>query len=269
MITYYIHYTPLNDRLRLNLPLLLEAGISPQVVSQYSAHSGYFASTSSQLHDTARLKLVIANQVDIISSHLISNLDQLSPSSSHHHLQLKRSLLASVLNPSLSTIEHSCQHLYCFAENSQSSKTSFILVLEDDAFPAMSGAIDYLEKLLSEHPFDCNYPFFIDLGNGLGLTPSVSPPILTNELQRVENGRTRCSFAYAISTAACRQIDTLARDPNFYPYLPSDWYISLLLTYLQIPTFWALSPLFLQGSENGLVNSNQHHRLTSKRLPHH
>lgn len=269
MQVYYIHFTSLHDRLRTCLPLLLESGISPQIVSQFSAHPYFLSSTYSQLFDTTELKLAIANQVNIIFPHLISNCVQLSPSLSLDSLQLKRSLLESVLNPSKSTIEHSCQHLFCLDDHSDHDQSSFILVLEDDAVPAIPAVLDHLKRVLSENPFNYESPFFIDLGNGLGLTPISHTSDMTYEVHRVENGRTRCSFAYVISYPACRLLLSLARESAFYPYLPSDWYLSVLLTYLEIPTYWIACPLFVQGSETGIANSNKKNRLASSSLlPH-
>lgn len=266
---YYIHYTPLNDRLKDNLPILLEAGISPKIVSQHSADAFFLERARSRLQASAQLKLVIADQVDTIYSHLKANYYQLSPSSSLDDLQLNRLLLASVLNPSLSTIEHSCQHLHCIADQSRSARPSYILVLEDDAVPTIPRVLEHLHRILSEPSFDYDSPFFIDLGKGLGLTPNIKPSDLKNEVQMVENGKTRCSFAYVMSTTACNQLVSLAEEPQFYPYLPSDWYLSLLLTYLEIPTFWVVSPLFSQGSETGLFKSNQENRLATRQIPYH
>lgn len=267
MNAYYIHYTPLNDRIKVNLPILLEAGISPKVVSQYSADAFFLEGAISRLQASSKLKLVIAKQVHIIYAHLKSNIEQLSPASLPDDIMLYRALLSSVLNPSTNTIEHTCQHLHCFADQSRSARSSFILVLEDDAFPIIPKLLEHLNTMISELYFDYDSPFFIDLGKGLGLTPNIQSADLKNEVQRVESGRTRCSYAYAISIAACHQLACLAKDPEFYPYLPSDWYLSLLLTYLKIPTFWVSSPLFSQGSETGLVKSNQANRLAFTLMP--
>ena len=267
MNAYYVHFTPLNDRIKVNLPILLKAGISPKIVSQYSADSFFLEGARSGLQASSRLKLVITKQVDIIYAHLKSNIKQLSPASLLDDIQLHRALLSSVLKPSLSTIEHTCQHLHCLVDQSRSARPSFILVLEDDAVPIIPKLLARLNTIVSELSFDYDSLFFIDLGKGLGLTPNIQSAELKNEIQRVESGRTRCSYAYAISTAACHQLACLAEVPEFYPYLPSDWYLSLLLTYLEIPTFWVLSPLFSQGSETGLVKSNQSNRLALTLMP--
>ena len=267
MYAYYIHYTPLNDRLKVNLPILLKAGISPKVISEYSAEAFFLKDACSRLQASSDLKLTIANQVGIIYSHLKSNFYQLSPASSLSDTQLHRALLGSVLNPSFSTVEHTCQHLHCVFDQSRSTRPSFILVLEDDAVPMMSRPLEYLNTIVSEPCFDCDSPFFIDLGQGLGLTSNTQTSGFENRLQRVENGRTRCSYSYVISTAACQQLARLTEEPEFYPYLPSDWYLSVLLTYLNIPTFWVVSPIFTQGSETGLVKSNQENRLAPTQMP--
>jgi hypothetical protein len=269
MNSYYIHFTPLNDRLVKNLPLLLRGGLSPQVVSETSAEPVLLERASSGLQNPSQVKLLLAQHVSIIFPHLKSNLLQLSPGLLFDDIHLTRSFLRSTLSPSLSTIEHTCQHIHCLKDSLISGAKTPILVLEDDALPIEPNFLKPLRAILSQPFLNHDAPFMIDLGQGLGLKPDNPHRASNHNIERVDNGRTRCSFAYLISTAACRQIVDLTKQPHFFPYLPSDWYLSLLMTVLEIPTYWSILPIFTQGSETGLVKSNQLSRTGPSMMPAH
>jgi hypothetical protein len=261
MNSYFIHYTPLNDRLVQNLPPLLRGGLTPKVVSEYSAEPVLFEKASQQLQNSSQINLLLAQHVSTIYPHLKANLYQLSPDALYDDIQLSRAFLHSTLYPSVNTIEHTCQHMHCLQESALSADNPYLLVLEDDAVPTMPNFLLHLRDILSQPFLHHDAPFMIDVGEGLGLKPDIQNHVSNHHIQRVEDGRTRCSYAYLLSASACRQLVNLADQSLFLPYLPSDWYLSLLATILRIPTYWTYYPVFVQGSETGSVKSNQLSRI--------
>ena len=269
MNSYYIHFTPLNDRLVKNLPVLLRGGLSPKVVCESSAEPTLLERASSRLQNSSQVNMLLAQHVSTIYPHLKANLLQLSPGLLFDDVHLSRSFLRSTLSPSISTIEHTCQHIYCLKDSLLSADNSPILVLEDDALPITPNFLKLLHAIFSQPFLHNDAPFMIDLGQGLGLKSENQNIASNHSIERVKDGRTRCSFAYMLSSAACRQIVDLVEQSHFLPYLPSDWYLSLLTTVLGIPTYWSVLPIFSQGSETGIVKSNQSSRTGQRMMPAH
>jgi hypothetical protein len=277
--TYIIHYTPLAERKRAIesndvLRALGHTYITEKDVARlYNDFSNaiYRASRASNSID---LKLRIFFQVKQISHilwhHKEAIMHQIQaisrPESRLQHelsaIDIKQFYFQALAAYTEKNTELSMQHIAAL-ELFLDSSNNLCLILEDDSVPSVfCEDIEMLSGSLSSYWPIMTEPSFIDLSSSLGFYPSRNT-LLTDashpcKLGKMEYGQTRCSSAYLVNRSAAALIlkKTLERGL----FLPIDWHLSYILSAQRIPTWWALIPMFDQGSQTHAYISNATNR---------
>jgi hypothetical protein len=252
---------------------LTERLIIPAIISEYSIHEEIYMKSVMQMGSRPSIKVNIALQVLAIFDQLYKNMVTIGVVDKGAGKNIVySSLLRNVLSPSKATIEHTCQHLFCIEHAIIIKDLPYLLVVEDDAIPVSSNIAVDVDRLMHYAKLSLKDDFFIDLGNGLGLTAKKANQYSDQKskslrpLEMVDSGRTRCSYAYILSISACKIITTIMRRNEYIPLMPSDWHLSLLLKESGIDCYWSSKPLFVQGSESGKYISNQSVRLGTNNI---
>ena len=261
--TYFIHFTPLVDRLanyhtlcdQLHDPIALitEKDISIDITRPLFSQD------------------ILSKQLEAIYPHLV--LHQLYLSNTQHSLRsIKYDYLASVCDTSTknfffasifrqaslaysdANFELSCQHYEAISRFISTTDHRYCLILEDDSvFTKDASLFDNVLANLSA--LSTASPLFLDVSNSLGLSHMYAPKLenmgINSPFYRVLTGQTRCSSAYIINRSAALLILT-----HKYFLLPIDWHLSYALSTDYINTYWSSNPLFLQGSQVQLFQSN-------------
>jgi hypothetical protein len=257
---YAIHYTPLTERSRNIRHIEHIIGNSIEIVTEHISFqcTGKFAK-SPKLDPLSKAEL--AGQILSIKDLLTANLNALNKSSSPSQYLDDASMFRWYLNQAIDVFSEknqvlTLQHQYALNLFIESPcKCDYCIIIEDDAIP-------YPESLARLHEivnyisvnFDARKSIYCDLTDSLGLQLADSK--LSLPIFQVERGRTRCSCGYLVNRSAAVQL--ISHNESYL--MPIDWFYSYLLKELDIPTFWSSSPVFSQGSELGLFNSNSPNR---------
>lgn len=127
------------------------------------------------------------------------------------------------------------------------------LILEDDALPIQFDFKSQIQQLLEDLPNDWDIVF---IGEGCGIN-SIKSKIASCNL-KVQDGyckaahpATNCAEAYIIKPDIARKIYKTS-----LPFqLAYDWELAHTLYKLNLNAFWAVPPIFTQGSKNGVFTS--------------
>ena len=124
------------------------------------------------------------------------------------------------------------------------------LILEDDVRLKRSSKKNF-EKIITT--FDQENGDYLDLAGGCNLGPS------KKELKTNINGLVKLSVPRTRTTAAIVISKKLANDliKGFLPFvLNVDWHYQYLMTDLKLNCYWAKDPIFIHGSQKGIVKSS-------------
>ena len=124
------------------------------------------------------------------------------------------------------------------------------LIIEDDVRLMRSSKYKYekLIRIFDEHGGD-----FLDLAGGCNLGPS------KQELKRSIDGLVKLSVPRTRTTAAIVVSKDLAIKfiQGFLPFvLNIDWHYQYLMSKTSLNCFWAKDPIFIHGSQKGIVKSS-------------
>jgi len=128
------------------------------------------------------------------------------------------------------------------------SKSSWILILEDDAVP-IEGAFKFIQDLARNMN---SYNSWINLNSGAGLirTKSDGEPDEYG-LFKVKPASTRCAVAYMISRDLATKMKRIIDEHGLPDWLPIDLAYQALLRKAKATSYWQEPPMFIQGSEDG------------------
>ena len=266
--TYLIHYSKLTIRFDLHRSSFTWDLLQPSVVTEKCIDTTCLPKSSDYIPNSSiRVSMFgnISSIYHILDYHAYcasKGLFRISPAiySFADHIvtkssKLKLHFLAALKSYSRKNQELSFQHLHairCFIDSGK----NFGLFLEDDSFHIDQDQDSFtrqLDEILTDMLLiDCGY---CDISNSFNWTPKVAAKS-KNSIFRMADGQTRCCSSYLLTRKAAMKIASCSE----YPYLPIDWHLSYLLHCLRIPTFWAVNPLFVQGSQAGICPSNQSER---------
>lgn len=151
--------------------------------------------------------------------------------------------------------ELSLQHYRAY-EHFLNTNDRHALILEDDSLPIYtnpSNTIRTIGKMIEK--LENDNAFFLDISDSLGLQGAKNQ-YSKDIIDKVENGRTRCSSSYIINRKLAEE---LIRKKNEIA-LPIDWHLSYVMKSEALKTYWSTIILFIQGSENYIYKSNQEDR---------
>lgn len=153
----------------------------------------------------------------------------------------------------LNDAEISCtiKHILALKKVSE-QKEDFCLIVEDDIIPIYDDFLEKINLILEQSPDDWDSIF---LGEGCGKDFIVSK---MKNLQKVNNNlfkspppATNCAEAYLIKKDSAKKIYD-----SIIPFqLVSDWELAYQFYKLNMNVYWALPPLFYQGSKSGKYSS--------------
>lgn len=127
------------------------------------------------------------------------------------------------------------------------------LIFEDDSLPKRETFLREIEVLLQKVPQNWDAIF---MGEGCGM--SFIDSELNKHNIKAENGfckanhpATNCAEAYLLKSAAAKKIYK-----ESLPFqLVSDWELAHTFYKLNMNVYWAVPPIFTQGSKNGMFRS--------------
>jgi len=265
--TYLIHYSHLVARHEMQRRAYTWELLQPSVVTEHSIDDCSLAIPAGQ-SSYANLRASMLGNINSISYILdyhaycaFNGIRKIRPAlmptgtSAIISHTLKLHYMSALRAFSRKNQELSFQHIHAI-KSFVNSGNMFGLFLEDDAFPLIHNQYlfsGYLEDLLADMLL-VNYGF-CDVSNSFNWISDV-PTSTHYSIRRMADGQTKCSSSYLLTRDAAIQIASSCE----YPFLPIDWHLSYLLHTLSIPTYWSLQPLFVQGSQVGIVSSNQDER---------
>ena len=164
------------------------------------------------------------------------------------------------LSKTISKASLSCgiNHLLIWEEVSKSDHER-VLILEDDILfleDTLSYMIEIMAEIRKEHDI-------ISLEDGAGLTVSSMgiEPDPEKTIYKIENGRMRCTGAYAITKRTCTKLVQLNTKRKFS--LEIDMQLWLYGALKVINIFWSDPVAFAQGSQKGVFKSEvQEHKIS-------
>lgn len=132
------------------------------------------------------------------------------------------------------------------------SKSSWILILEDDVIPT-TGAFETVFNIVSNwHPRNT----WVNLNSGAGLRRTASDPKPNRfGLFRVIPASTRCAAAYLVSRELAVRIIGLVDKYGLPTWLPIDLTYQAALRKCKAKSYWQEPEIFHQGSETGKYKS--------------
>ncbi|NBO99152.1 MAG: hypothetical protein EBU90_03360 [Proteobacteria bacterium] len=123
------------------------------------------------------------------------------------------------------------------------------LILEDDALPIQENFLPSINRVLEHLPNDWDVVF---IGEGCGVQ-EINRKINDNKLEvvngvcKAKHPATNCAEAYIIKPEVAKQIYKTA-----LPFqLAYDWELAHTIYILNLNAYWAVPPIFTQGSKNG------------------
>jgi hypothetical protein len=261
---YVIHYSPLVERhsnintLRSclgDINVITENEYSRYAASRYSEYLSNNSATFSCVHAYINSILdILCLNLKEISGNLSRTSSLFCNKANNHTANFFVSQATNAF--SAANIELCLQH-YAAIEHLRKTGAGWGLILEDDVIVRNNGARDALSDMIGK--FDkLPSPAYVDVGRSLGLVGATALKFADCAFIQ-EKGRTRCSSSYLVNNAASSSI----LHHKCQPVLPIDWCLSLVLKRAKIPTYWSQEEFFTQGSENGIVASNQSKRNTS------
>jgi GR25 family glycosyltransferase involved in LPS biosynthesis len=135
------------------------------------------------------------------------------------------------------------------------SEFEYCLIIEDDSIPACHNHSHFEQEIetclqyLHAHPIG-----YYDISDSFGIYANTQKQQSEDLVFcRMAPGQTRCASSYLLTRGSAR----ILLDYTTYPVLPVDWHLSYILSKSDCPTFWHNQPLFTQGSQAGLFQSNQ------------
>lgn len=132
------------------------------------------------------------------------------------------------------------------------SGSKWILVLEDDAIPA----IDSFNKISKIAQVTAAKNIWINFNSGAGLSRTKSEKKVDRfGLFRIKPAATRCAVAYFVSHDLAVKIVNSAEKDGIPDWLPIDLYFQVLLRKFRSKAYWIEPVLFTQGSETGFYES--------------
>lgn len=151
----------------------------------------------------------------------------------------------------LSEISCTIKHILALDKISKQEE-EYGLVLEDDAIPVKDTFSEDLVHIVNTLPKNWNSVF---LGAGCGvdfINQKLQKCLPINEnIVKVGHPATNCAEAYLIKKDTARRIVN-----SIIPFqLVSDWELAYQFYSLNMNVYWAIPPLFYQGSKSGKYNS--------------
>jgi len=223
MKTYIIHYTKLEDRKNNILSFLSNTDCDYEFITDYDkeeieGNKYYFA-------DEEKFNDKIKNLWD----------------SRIHRFR--------IINPA----EISCTIKHILAiEKIAHQKENIGLILEDDAIPIENNFVDKIQQLIDTAPDNWDSIF---MGAGCGIdfmNQKLRESRLINErFAQVKHPSTNCAEAYLLKKESAKRIYD-----SIIPFqLVSDWELAYQFYKLDMNVYWAIPPLFYQGSKSGEYDS--------------
>ena len=148
-------------------------------------------------------------------------------------------------------IELSTQHLLAMKKSLEINSKQ-VLILEDDSIynTTINSSLILKEALsLSNYLQSISQPCFIDLSQSLGISH-----ITGHHIWEALPGFNQCCSAYIVNQQAIKLLTKFISSIKIT--LPIDWQLSYAMRVLNIKCFSISKKLFLQGSSEGLHNSN-------------
>lgn len=252
MKTYIIHYSKLKRRREFLSSNQTIKALNPEFITEEEV-------TGKIEQKPPRDK--IEQQVKVIQNLLLMNLCELSKINIEYMTKKETDgIMIDFARDAISAYsqknyELSLQHYRAY-EHLLISDEKHALILEDDSLPIYKNprnTIRTIGKMIKK--LENGDAFFLDISDSLGLEGS-KDGCSHDILNKVANGRTRCSSSYIINRKLAEEL--LGKKNEIL--LPIDWHLSFAIKSKNLNTYWSTVKLFIQGSENFIYESNQEKR---------
>jgi GR25 family glycosyltransferase involved in LPS biosynthesis len=132
-------------------------------------------------------------------------------------------------------------------------ENEYALIIEDDVLPKNSNFSKEIENVISNSPKDWDAIF---IGEGCG---EEFIKFKLNDFQKINDKvykanhpATNCAEAYILKKSSAQKIYE-----NIIPFqLAFDWELAYIFYKLKMNIYWAIPPIFVQGSKNGTYNTS-------------
>ncbi len=267
--TFVIHFSPLQNRLRAQKSSFTWHLLCPELVTESCCGN------ESSIYPFPG-EMSVDNKIEIVAQcheilHVLSvhsralhvgnlAIDSADSTDTKHGFCIKAAkqyYLQAIYAYSQKNYELTLQHLKAMRLFVGTGK-DYCLIIEDDSMPLPEvSALDFSRELESCLTKVCKLRSgYFDISNSFGFHASGANPSnrsLDPAFISMAPGQTRCASAYILSRDAAETI--LSRSQPIV--LPVDWHISSILARTSFPTYWYSRPIFTQGSQCGLFESNQ------------